>query len=235
MVDDLRPGQVQHELVAALGPWPTGDPDRPIRVVLEQPAPRADHLRLDPQPEAEPERLDLGGEPVDPAWQLAPIDDPVAQRAVVRIPGAEPPVIEDEQLDPEVAGGGGDVEQPRLVEVEVGRFPGVEEDRPWGVAPAPACEALAIQRVERIAHRPESGVRIGQDGLGRRECVAGLQRPAEGVRADPEPDARRVEHADLDLLEVVARIDQAEAEDLAVGLGGRRALERDERVVLVAR
>ena len=83
----------------------------------------ADHLRLDPQAEAEPERGDPPGEAVEPVGQLAPVDDPVAERAVVGIALAEPAVVEDEQLDAEVACRRGDRDEPVGVEVEVGRPP----------------------------------------------------------------------------------------------------------------
>ncbi len=227
VVDDLRPREVEDELLAALGPGPARDPDRPVRMRLEQPASLADHLGLDPHPEAQAQRLDLPGEPVDAAGELAPVDDPVAERRIVGIPLAEPPVIEDEQLDPEVARGGRDLEQPGLVEVEVGRLPGVEQDRPRRVAPRPPREPLAIEAMERVAHRPQPGVRIHHDGLWGREGAARLERPGERVRADAEPDARRRERADLDLGEEVARVDEAEADRLAVrprwwsGGGGR--------------
>ena len=71
MIDDLGPAHVEDELLAALGPLPAGHADRPIRVSLEQLAPLADHLWLDPQPEPQPECLDRAGQPVDAIGQLA--------------------------------------------------------------------------------------------------------------------------------------------------------------------
>ena len=137
MVDDLRARQIEDVLLAALRPRPARDPDRPVRVRLEQQAATADHLGLDPQPECQAERLDRPGEAVDAAGELAPIDDPVAERESFGVARAEPAVVEHEQLDAEVARRGRDLEQPRLVEVEVGRLPVVEQDRPRRVAPPP--------------------------------------------------------------------------------------------------
>ena len=54
------------------------------------------------------------------------------------------------------------------------------------------------------------------NGVARREL------PAEGVRADPDADPGRVVRVDLGLGDEVARVDEAEAVRLAVGLGGRR-------------
>ena len=70
---------------------------------------------------------------------------------------------------------------------------------------------------------------------GRGEGRARLERPAEAVRADPDPDAGRVERVDLGLGDEVARVDEAEADHLAVGLGRRGAAQGDERVVHRAR
>ena len=101
----------------------------------EQVAVRADHLGLDPEAEGEPEVGDVAGDPVEPVGQLAPVDDPVAERAVVRVAVTEPAVVEDEQLDPEVPCRGGDADQPLGVEVEVGRLPVVEQDGALAIAP----------------------------------------------------------------------------------------------------
>ena len=144
MVDDLRSGQIEHQLLTALRPGPTDDPDRPVRVGGEQLAALADHLGFDPQPEAEAERLDPPSQTVDPVGQLAPVDDPVPERARVIVTGAEPAVVEDKQLDPEVAGDAGDIDQLRLIEVEVRPFPVVDQDRPRPIAPGSPGQALAV-------------------------------------------------------------------------------------------
>ena len=84
-------------------------PGRPTPIaqsgcVGEQPAALADHLWLDPQAELHAQAGDRAGQPVDPVGQLAPVDGPVAERAGVVVPRAEPAVVEHEQLDPEVMG-----------------------------------------------------------------------------------------------------------------------------------
>src|SRR4051794_27436881 len=169
MVDDLRPRHVEHELLPALGAWAARDADGPVRVRLVQLAALADHLGLDPQTESDPERLDLRRNTVEAAGQLPPVDEPVAERRVVRIALAEPAVVEDEQLDTEVARGRGDLDELRLIEAEVGCLPVVEEDRPRPASPAPARQPVAIEPVKRIAHRPEPGRRMDEDRLGRLE------------------------------------------------------------------
>jgi hypothetical protein len=69
-------------------------------VGLEQAAALADHLRLDPQAEADAQVRDPACQAVDPVGQLASIHEPVAEGRGVVVTGAEPAVVEDEQLDP---------------------------------------------------------------------------------------------------------------------------------------
>ena len=60
------PRHVEDELLAALGPRPAGDADGPVRVRLEQPAPLADHLGLDPQAELDARApRPCAGEPIE--------------------------------------------------------------------------------------------------------------------------------------------------------------------------
>src|SRR5439155_6940704 len=109
----------------------------------EQLALLADHLGLDPDAEPQPEIRNPPGGPVDPVRQLPAIDDPVAERRCVVVPLPEPAVVEDEQLDPEIAGDRRDRDEPLLVEVEVRALPVVDEDRPRPIAPGAAGEPPA--------------------------------------------------------------------------------------------
>ena len=70
---------------AALRPRAARDADRPVGMGAEQVAVRVDHLGLDPQAELEPQAVDVPDQRLDPAGQLAPVDDPVAERRVVSL------------------------------------------------------------------------------------------------------------------------------------------------------
>ena len=201
---------------------------------LEESAVRADHLGLDPDPEAEPQRLDPGGDAGEAVRELARVDEPVAERRRVVVARTEPSVIEDEQLDAKIARRLGDPQQLRLVEVEIGRLPVVDEDRPRGVAPGATGEPVAVEPVEGVAHRAEAHVGVDDHGLRGRERLARLELPLERIRADADPDPGRVEWVHFRLGDEVPRIDEAEPVDLAGGLGRRHPLEGDERVVLGA-
>ena len=232
VVDDLRPGQVEHVLAAMLGSRPAGHADCPVRMLGKQPAALADHLRLDPQAELHAQGGDLAGQAVDPVGQLAPVDGPVAERAGVVVAGPEPAVVEDEQLDPQVAGDLGDGQQLGLVEVEVGSFPVIDQDRPRPVAPVAPGESLAVQPVIGVAEAAEPLAGPGQDGLGRAELGSRLEGPAKALRVDPEADPGRPVLAHLGLGQEVAGVDETESVGLAGRLGRVRPAQ-DQRWVML--
>ena len=222
-------------LLTALGPVSAVDADDPLGMGAIEVAVRADHLRLDPQTEAKPEVRDRTSDAVDPVGQLAPIDDPVAERAIVRIALAEPAVVEHEELHAEVARGRGDPDEPVVVEVEVGPFPVVEDDRPRPIAPPTARQSLAIQRMERVGHGAQAVIGPDDHRLRCREHLARVQRPAERLWRDADADSGGAEGIDLRLGEEVARVDQADAVGLAVLLVRGRAAQAKIGVVLGTR
>src|SRR5918994_6908295 len=67
MVADLLLGEVQHELVAALGPRAVGEVVDPVGVLPVEVRIRIDHLGLDPQAEAHAQGMDLLNQ-----WPQAP-------------------------------------------------------------------------------------------------------------------------------------------------------------------
>ena len=166
-----------------------------------------------------------------PVRELAAVDEPVAERAVVVVALAEPAVVEHEQLDPEVAGDLGDRDEPVLVEVEVGALPVVHEDRPRPVAPRSRGRAArgtgdGTRRSSRRARRS-----CGRGPPREGQLRARREGPRERLGVDPDPEPRRPERLDLHLGEEVARVDEGDADRLAVVLGRRRAAEGHERVV----
>ena len=235
VVHHVRAGHVEHELLAALRPRPAGDAERPVRVLGEQPAPRVDHLGLDPQAELEAQVEDPSRHGLQPARQLAPVDDPVAERARVVVPLPEPAVVEDEELDPQVARRGRHLDQGVLGEVEVDALPAVEEDRPGAIPPRAPGQPPAEQAVRGVGQLPEAVGRVHEDRLGRHELLARREGPGKAVRLDPDPDAGRGKGVHLGLGAEVAGVDEAEPVGLAVLLGRRGSLQDHEGVVLVAR
>ena len=211
MVDDLGTRHVQDELLAALGPRPARDPDRPVRMRLEQLAVLADHLGLDPQPEPEAERLDLPGEAVDPVGSLRRSTNQSPSEVVSSSRSPNQPSSRTNSSTPRSRAAVGDLEELRLVEVEVGRLPVVDAGPAAGDrARCRARDARGRARgARRSARRGPRRSRRGRPRASRTPRPA--RAPGEGVRADPEPDPGRVERVDLGLGQEVARVDEAEA------------------------
>ena len=173
-------------------------------------------------------------ERLEAARELAPVDDPVAQRRVVLVAPPEPAIVEHEQLDAEVLRLARDPDDPLVVEVEVGRLPVVEHDRTLAVAPRAARHPLPVQAVEGLGQAAEALAGPRDDGLRRGERRARLEAPGEGLRVDADAQARGPERVDLRLGQEVAGVDEAQAVGLAGVLGRRRAAQGEERAVLGA-
>ena len=193
-----------------------------------------DHLRLEPDAELHAESVHLVDQRLESALQLLLIYEPVAQRAVVRIPVPEPAVVHDQHLYAQLRGFLGDLYQIFGGEVEVCSLPVVDEDRAALVLVFAADKVVSVEVVEGAAHLTKTAVGIDHDGFGGGELLARLQRPLEvgGVYAH--------EHAGLFVLsylslgDKVARVNQIEAVHLAHILVGVMAADGYEGVVLVA-
>ena len=85
-----------------------------------------------------------------------------------------------------------------------------------------------------IAQRIEPALRVDDHRFGRRELGTRVDGPAERLRIDPETDAGSAVWLHFRLDEEIARVDEAEADRLAVLLGRRRPPEQEKRIVLVA-
>ena len=170
-----------------------GRPGMPIAQsgwAAEQLAVRADHLGLDPDPEAEPERRDPLARRPRARRAACAGRRPSRPASRVVVARAEPAVVEDEQLDAEVARRGRDRDQPVGVEVEVGRLPVVDEDRPRPVAPGAARQPLAVEPWNASLHAAEpvdESTTITASGVVNASPGSSVQREGVGLDADPDP------------------------------------------------
>ena len=137
--------QVELELESLESPLTAGLGDDPVGVVAVERGGRVDHLRFDPHAEADAGLRSGASDGFQPVGQLASVDHPVAQSGLVVVTRelvAEPAVVEQEQLGPDLGGLGAEACEARLVEREPGRLPVVRHDRAW-VGRRPAARALA--------------------------------------------------------------------------------------------
>ena len=188
-VADLGPERVQVQLVPVLAGL-TAVAHHPVGVAGVEVAHRVHHLRL--QPDAEPDAAGRGGvgQRGQSPGQLRRVRVPVAQRRGVVVPGmrgAEPPVVEQEQVRAQVRGAVDQADDAVLVEVEEGGLPVVDHQWPEAVrvtqdaVPGPAMEPSCGPGPTRAGPRP--GHR------GRHESHAGIQhvlRPHR-VGTGPQP------------------------------------------------
>ena len=83
-----------------------------------------------------------------------------------------------------------DGEELLFIEVEVSRFPVVDQDRPLAVLPVTADQVIVEEIVEGAAHIAEAVGRVDEERLGSSEALAGSEDPLEGAFVDADPAAR---------------------------------------------
>ena len=129
VVVDLRPGQVEHQLVAVQDRHPVAGGQDPVGMRAVEVGVRVDHLGLEPQPEVHAELAHPVDDRVEPVRPDGGVDPPVPEPGGVVTAPVEPPVVEDEALDADPRRPVGDAAQPVQVVVEPDRLPDVEHDR----------------------------------------------------------------------------------------------------------
>ena len=92
----------------------------PVRMLAVEFAVLIYHLRLDPDTEFQPHLIDLGDQFTERAAQLFFIDLPVSQTSELTVSVAEPAIVHDEHLDPQISCLFGEFQQRLAGEVKVG-------------------------------------------------------------------------------------------------------------------
>ena len=101
----------------------------PVRMLPVQVAVFIHHLRFDPDTEFQSHPIDLLDQLTQAAPQLFLIDFPVAESSQLTVSLAEPSVIHDEHLDPELCGLLRQFQKRLPGEIKIGRLPAVEQNR----------------------------------------------------------------------------------------------------------
>src|SRR5690606_15335592 len=145
----------------------------------------------DPDPGLEPELADLLDEPGESVGELALVDLIVAQSGRVVLASGEPAVVDHEQLQAQVSGAPGLLEQASLADVEGDRLPAVVDHGSWGVAPALGHDVPVHEGVHPLGETIESAVGEAEHRLGGLELLPRRQRPGEGLLVDAAGDANQ--------------------------------------------
>jgi len=124
-VGDVVAAEIEQKLVADQDGLTAGGSQDPLGMLRGETGLRADRLGFDPQPEVEPEVVQLGDESVEAVRELGRIDVPVAQAAGVVGPADEPAVVDHERLDTDTGCPARQLELMVRAEVELGREPRV--------------------------------------------------------------------------------------------------------------
>ena len=207
--------------------------DDPIRVGPVKVGVLVDHLRLEPEAELHAQVVDPPGQTGDAAGEAVPVGSPVPQAREVVAPGAEPAVVQDEELHAVLVGRLGDGHQLILGEVEVGGFPVVDENGPGFVPPLAPGQTAAVELVESTAHGVHPLVGVDHHRLGGLEGLPGGQLPVEAEGINAQGDPGDIPGVHLRLGQEVAGVDEGEADDLALILVRAGAAEHDKGVVVV--
>ena len=127
-----------------------------------------------------------------------------------------------------------DPDDPVVVEVEVGRLPVVEHDRPRPVAPRATRHPLPVQAVEASDRPPRPSPDHAMTASGVVNAAPGSRRQAKASGWMPRRSARGPERVDLHFGQEVAGVDEAAGLGLAGVLGRRGPAQGEERAVLGA-
>lgn len=201
------------------------------------------HLRLEPEAELEVcggvgdfEVVDLGDEGGEAVREAVRVHLPVAEPGVVGETGvfvAEPPVVEDEQLDAQLGRLLRETVDGGFVVVEREALPAVQQHGARRGGELALHQVLAVQAVEAARHPAEPGHGVRHHALGGRERLAGRERPGELVRVEAEHGAGEALGPLLDFHGEGAGVDEGEAPGFALGLGSGGGYEPEEGVVEV--
>src|ERR1035437_6859532 len=127
----FRAAEVEVELVAAQFQFAVGLADGPFGMLLEEIAHRVDHFRLEPNAPIDSAPFCFRREVGESVRELIGVDLPIAEAGLVivaRVAVAEPTIVEQKGFGANLFGAVEQRDDGRLVEVETGGFPVIEQD-----------------------------------------------------------------------------------------------------------
>ena len=173
MLPHLFAREIQHQLAARADGRLPRDREHPVGMRAAELAVLADHLRLHPDAELQPQRVYAACKLAQRHAELFLVDGPVAERAPVVLPRAEPAVVHHEHLHAELRGVLRECEQTLAREIEIRGLPAVEQDGRSFFAVFAAADAAAQTAVKSMAQPLKARGAVGQNDLRRADRLAG--------------------------------------------------------------
>ena len=152
---------------------------------------------------------------LEAAVYLLFIYEPVAKRAVVAVSVTEPAVVHYQHFNAQLRSLLCDVDKLFGVEIEVGRFPVVDEDRTALVLIFASDNVLSVQVMECAGHLADTLVGVNHNDLGSGKFLSWLQLPGEVKVVDTHNEACFLVLSYLCLGKEVAAVNKVEAVSLA--------------------
>ena len=229
------PGKIQYVLESSVRIPAFRNLYDPVRMFTVEVRVLVNHLRLEPETELHTQILDPLCQSGDAVLQAVRIRDPVAQSRMFTAPFPEPSVIEHEQFHTALAGFLRDPHQLVFREVKIGRFPVVDQDRPFPVTPVTSGKALLIQPVVCLAQMVQPLIRIYHYRFRRLEFFRRIKLPVKAMGMDAHQHSCGIICIHFHLCQEIAAVYQAESDRFSLEFICCRALQDDERIVVMGR
>ena len=146
----------------------------------------------------------------------------------------EPAIIQNEQFHPVLISCFGKIQQLLFREIHPGRFPVIDQNRTFLIAPRSSCQPFSVEAVESLAHAVQTIPAVHHHDFRCLESFPRFKHPAEAERIDSHTDARNIVGIHLHLRQEITGIHETESQDLSGLFGGIRSFQSNERILVVA-
>ena len=232
IIADLRPCQIQHQLIASLCRASSRHFHRPIGVSSVQIRVLVDHLRLEPQSEVHTHSANGFCHSLNSVGKLFKVGSIVTQACMIVVSFPEPAVIQHEKLHAQLFGSACQPYQLSVGESKKMGLPVIGQHRALHVFPVAADNIAVDEAVEISAKTVEALVRTAHYRLGRFEALTGMQSPVKAAGVYAQHHADNILTRALHSAVMAAGIDKVEAPYSAVVLS--RAPLAEEKAGIMA-
>ena len=173
IVDHFQSGQIQHQLVAAHRRFAARQRKGPIRMRAIEIRVLIDHLRLNPNAKAHIHRMHAGNQIIERSAQLFLVHHPVTKaRVVILHAAAEPAIVQHHHVHAKPRSLPGDGLNLVAVEIEIRRFPVVDQHGPRRKGILAAHHMMTNKVMIAARERTKAFMGEGENRLRRMEGLA---------------------------------------------------------------